>query len=542
MKRKYCAFAILLLGILLSTMVLTTPVPNMESDSSFNTKYALEYIAEISEEEHSVYDVYGHLSVKQYLKGKLEEFIGAENVTEMTYFSDEFDTEEPLPYDVTNLLGVIPGKSETGILIVAHYDSRHQIGRSGELGNSYGAADDGYGIATLLEIARLYGDKELENTIYILMTDAEETGLYGAAKAAEEPFMDNVGFVINMEARGVKGAAYMFETSTNNDKVIDFYKNADMPVSYSLATAVYTVMPNSTDFTEFLAEGKNGVNFAVLDGLYYYHTPLDNFTNVNPSSIAHYGAQIIPLVEEFSMNSEYSDVDYFDAEKDQIFFNVFSGVFVSYGETAGTVFHMLLFILVIGAFVLMFLQKKVSLKKLGVSVGLIVALIIGVVLLGYVVGSIVASISRVPFNVTYVRTKIGGLPSLLTLVLVAGGLTYLYLQYTTKEGIRTSLLLVGVFINALLALVTGFALSGSSFLFLIPGVSAVILLALQTWCTKPYVKRVILSVVLIINLLVILPLLYSLYLALTVGGLLALSVILLFYLFALTPIFIELYE
>lgn len=542
MKRKIIAVGIVLFGILLSSFVLTTPIPNTEDDTMFNTKYALDHIAEISEVEHSVYDPEGHEFVKLYLKTQLEEFLGAEHVTETVYTSDMFDTDEPLEYDVTNLLGVIPGTSDTAIMIVAHYDSRGHIGRTGELGNSYGAADDGYGIATMLEIARLFKDKNLENTIYLLMTDAEETGLYGASKAAQEPFMDDVGFVINIEARGVKGPAYMFETSVDNEKVLDFYQNADYPVSYSLATAVYTVMPNSTDFTEFLAEGKNGINFAVLDGLFYYHTPHDNYTNVNPSSIAHYGTQIIPLVEEFSMNEEYSDVNYFDADGNQIFFTVFPNVFVSYSEMVGTILHIIVVLATIGGFVLLFKKNDVSIKKVVTSYTIAFIVIVAVVLLGYFVSNIVASISRVPFNVTYIRTTIGGLPSLLTLVLVAITTWYFYQKYTTKNGLRSSLVIVGVSINALLALLTGFALSGASFLFLIPTATGLILLGLDLWCKKKLVKMIVLSVMMVLNLMIVLPILYSLYLALTVGGLLALGVILVFYLFILIPVFQELYE
>lgn len=542
MKRKIMAVIILVFGLLMSAFVLITPIPNTEDDSRFNTKYALDHIAEISEIEHSVYDLEGHEQVKLYLKEQLEEYLGAENVTETLYTRDLFDTDEPLEYDVTNLMGVIPGKSDTAIMIVAHYDSRGHIGRTGELGNSYGAADDGYGIATMLEIARIFKDKNLENTIYLLMTDAEETGLYGASKAAEEPFMDNVGFVINIEARGVKGPAYMFETSVDNDKVLDFYKNAEYPVSYSLATAVYTVMPNSTDFTEFLAEGKNGINFAVLNGLFYYHTPHDNYTNVNPSSIAHYGTQIIPLVEEFSMNEEYNDVNYFDANGNQIFFTVFPNVFISYSELTGTILHILVVLASIALFVILLKKDTITVKKIAVSLATLFGTIVAAVLIGFIVSKIVAFISRVPFNVTYVRTSIGGVPSFVTLVLVAVIIGFMYMKHTTKDGLRSSLILSGVLINALLALLTGFALSGASFLFLIPALTGVIVLALQLGCRIPQVKRIVLSILLVANIIVVLPILYSLYLALTVGGLLALSVILVFYLFVLVPVFTEIYE
>ncbi len=81
---------------------------------------------------------------------------------------------------------------------MAHYDSRGHVGRDGELGGSYGAADDGYGIATLLEIARIYGGEHFTNTIYIMATDGEETGLYGAMMASTESFVTHIGFVINI--------------------------------------------------------------------------------------------------------------------------------------------------------------------------------------------------------------------------------------------------------------------------------------------------------------------------------------------------------
>lgn len=535
-KSKLMTLCVFLLSLLVSLFVLYTPVPNSEDDSMFNTKLAMEHIAEISKEPHSVFDPVAHENVRLYLKETVSEYVGAENVFEYHYDASLFEDSDgnPIEYDIDNLLAVIPGQSDTAILIVAHYDSRGHIGRSGELGNSYGAADDGYGLAVMLEIARLYGDQELENTIYLLFTDGEETGLFGANKAAEEDFMDHVGFVINIEARGVQGPAYMFETSVDNNKVIDFYKNAELPVTYSLATAVYTVMPNSTDFTEFLAIGKQGVNFAVLDGLFNYHTPFDNYTEINPSSIEHYGRQIIPLVEEFVMNEEYSDVNYFVSDGDQIFFTVLPGVLVAYGETFGTVLHFIFFIGILGFMVFSVLKKETSVKHLLKALGYTFGFIVLGALLGNIVGRIVAFLSKVPFNMTYVRTTIGGLPSFVTLLVVALGAFYLYRKYTEKEQ-RVAIVLVGGFINLLFALLTGFALSGASFLFLIPGFSAVVLVFLMTICSKKTVQKVLVSILIFINIIIIIPIVYSLYLALTVGGLMALAPILIFYLFLLVP-------
>ena len=52
-------------------------------------------------------------------------------------------------------------------------------------------------------------------------------GLLGAKEEMNNNFSlyDNVEYVVNIEARGIKGPALMFETSSNNKKVIDLYKN-----------------------------------------------------------------------------------------------------------------------------------------------------------------------------------------------------------------------------------------------------------------------------------------------------------------------------
>lgn len=539
-KTKLITIIVFLVGLILSIFVLYTPAPNTVDESSFNTKLAIEYIAEISQEEHSVFDPENHENVRLYLKDKLEEFVGTENVYEYHYDRSEFEDE--IEYDIDNLLAIIPGKSDTGIMIVAHYDSRGHIGRDGELGNSFGAADDGYGLATMLEIARLYGGKDLENSIYILMTDGEETGLYGAGKAAQEPFMDNVGFVINIEARGVRGPAYMFETSTNNDKVLDFYKETNLPFSYSIATAVYTVMPNSTDFTKFLAVDKNGVNFAVLNGLEYYHTPHDNLTNINASSIQHYGEQIIPLVDEFAMNSEYNDVDYFDGESNQIFFNLFPNVFISYNEVFGSILHIVLLVITIAFTVLYYIKKRTDIKKIGVAAGLFTSSIVASIIVGYIISNVIAFLSKVPFNLTYVRSSFGDIPALFTLVGLAIVSGWFYKTKTTDDGIRDSIIIVGAITNLLFAVLVGFTLSGASFLFLIPGLSSLILIILRMYCRIPLVKRIVMGVIMVINLLILVPLLFSLYVALTVGGLLALAMILMFYLVSMIPVFFEQYN
>ncbi len=541
MKKKNLAVVSIIsfVSLVLSLFVLYTPQP-VSGDSGFSAVRAASYISEISRDPHALSDDEAHAEVHDYLKGKLEEFVGVANVQEMNYTAEEVGDD--CDYPISNLLATIPGTSETGIMLVAHYDSRGHIGRAGELGRSYGAADDGYGLATLLEIARLYGNRTLSNSIYILMTDGEEVGLYGARMAAQETaLMEKVGFVINVEARGVQGAAYMFETSVHNDKIIDFYKNAQMPVSYSLATAVYTVMPNYTDFTEFLAIGKQGINFAVLDGLYYYHTPFDNYTNINLSSIQHYGEQIVPLVEEFVTDAQYADVNYFVGNQDQVFFNLLPGVFVAYPETLAVIMNIVVLVLFIGLIVFLVIKKQLRLLGFLKQFGFLIGAIVSSVVVGLFASKLMAFFGKVPWSVTYVRMQGTELPTLLIMLGALIGFGFLVRKFLKTKEDKVGMMLAGIGFNLVLATATGFILSGASFLFFIPALFGVVSLILDTFVKNKIVKHVAFSQNLIWNTLILVPILFSLFLALTVGGLLALLLILTLFASVMIPsIFLQL--
>ncbi len=534
-KNLKIALSVLVFSLILSMFVLYTPTPISKDSDVFSAAQATEHIEVISREPHSVFDPVAHETVRLYIKAQLEDYLGAINVSELNYTSDEVG--DSTPYDIHNILAVIPGDSETGILLMAHYDSRGHVGRDGELGRSYGAADDGYGIATLLEIARIYGGEHLTNTIYIMATDGEETGLYGAMMAATEPFVDHIGFVINIEARGNEGPAYMFETSTNNETIIDFYKNANLPVSYSLATAVYTVMPNSTDFTEFLAVDKQGINFAVLDDLYYYHTPNDNYENINLSSIQHYGSQIVPLVDEFVHSNIYSDVNHFVGNQDQIFFTILPNVFVAYRESTMQVLHFVFLALLIGITAFLVVNKETKLVSIAKYLGITFGLIAIFAVIGLYLAKLIAFLGHVPFSITYVRMQNTELITLGILLLTVAVLAFLYKKYIKTDENKKAFMISGITINLLFALLTGFVLSGASFLFFIPAMFGIISLYVLTFVKQKFVIYLALSQNILWNILLIVPILYSLYLAITIGGLLAFMVILVINMTAVIPYF-----
>ncbi len=518
-KNKKSFIIVFGIVLVLSMFVLRTPKPSNETNK-FSSIRASEYIKEISKEPHSYYDRDELERVRIYLEDTLIDYLGASNVETTHYDINQMKAVIPsekhssILYPIANVLAKIPGTNPEGILLVAHYDSRGHVGRAGELGRSYGAMDDGYGVSALLELAYIFKDLNPTNTIYFLFTDAEEVGLLGAYMAASDSnVMDNVRFVINLESRGRYGPTYMFETSKNNAKVIDLYKNANFPITYSMATAVYSVMPNSTDFTPFLSTGTPGLNFATLAGLDNYHSPLDTYEHINQSSIEHMGVQVEPIVREFVSDAKYISDDYFKASNDKVFFTLFAHVMVSYSQTVAVILVILSLVLLVTLIVYKSMKKELTLEivKKDLPKALLLTLIL--VVSGYVFSNIVAFLGKVPFKITYSRVSGADYPTLVFMIAVA-----LILAKKTNKGNKDNILLIGITINTLLGLLTTFVLPGASFLFTITSLVGLAVMAINMFVNNKLAKKVLLPISYALLMFIIIPLLWSFYMALTVGG------------------------
>lgn len=521
---KKIAIISLVISLVLSLFVLYTPkIVSSDDLSKFSSVRASAHIAEISKKPHSYYNQVELEEVRVYIEDTLEEYLGKTNVRRDLYDVNSMKTilNEDLKYPVVNIMGKLQGESDLGILLVSHYDSRGHIGRFGELGQSYGAMDDGYGVSTMLELAFIFKELNPKNSIYFLFTDAEEVGLYGAKLAAQDKnVMDDVKFVMNLESRGQYGPSYMFETSNNNKKVIDLYKHAKFPVTYSMATAVYSVMPNFTDFTPFMEQNIPGMNFANLAGLDYYHSPLDSYEKISMTTIQHMGSQVEPIIREFISNSKYVEDNYFTSSNDQVFFTLFPNVFVSYTNTAAII---ILILLIISFALLTVLKVKDNTLKLEVvKVNLPKSLLLSVIILisSYLFSNIIAFLGKVPFSLFYVRVT-----GIEIFVLIFMLLVILILVKCIKKTNENNIIYIGLTINLFLSIITTIFLPGASFLFTISTIVGIIILVSDYFNNK-LLKHGLLIISYLIILLIIVPLLYSFYMALTVGGLVILVLLL----------------
>ncbi len=191
---------------------------------------------------------------------------------------------------VQNLAARLPGQAEgPAVMLMAHYDS---------VGAGPGAADNTSGVVTLLEIARiLQAEGPRRNPVIFLFPDGEEVGLMGAqAFAGRHPWAQDLGVVINLEARGTGGASLLFETSEDNAWLIDAVASSvPHPSANSLSYEVYKALPNDTDLTVFKTAGDAGLNFAFIDRAVHYHTPLDALDNLDPASVQHQGESTLAV-------------------------------------------------------------------------------------------------------------------------------------------------------------------------------------------------------------------------------------------------------
>ena len=394
---------------LLAYGVWTLPSPKAADYEGFSSARVVEDIAVLSKEHHSVAHPEERAKVREYLVERLKG-LGADTVKIYGYDSLVGPKNRHVVYtfDADNILAEFAPEnvsdSTAYLMFVAHYDSRYsQPMPKQDTVWSYGAADDGYGVGVTLEaVAQLLKQRAgWKQGVKVLFTDAEEVGMYGMTAQWENnrEVFDNVGLMINIEARGPWGPALLFETCPGSEKIMDLYADASKyHYTYSLTTVVYTFMPNFTDFT-IVKDDIPGMNFSTITDVNHYHTDKDNFSNISEKSIQHYGEQILPIAQEYIMNGKYADKDYFRAKKDTVNFTVpLLGLF-NFSKTVYKIINVAVFLL----FLLVFGLESVRgrLKSAGgvfkVS-AIILGSAIGTLLVGELVAYVCAAISGAKFN------------------------------------------------------------------------------------------------------------------------------------------------
>ena len=197
--------------------------------------------------------------------------------------------------EVENVAARLEGeRAGKAVLLLTHYDS---------VPAGPGAADDGAGVAALLEVARaLREGPRPPRPVIFLADDGEEGGLLGAAAfLGEHPWAREVGAVVNLEARGTSGPSLMFETGEGDRWLARRLARAlRRPVTSSLFASVYRLLPSDTDLSVFLPGRLPALNFAFIGEASRYHTPLDDLAHLDPRSLQHQGENALAMVRSLA--------------------------------------------------------------------------------------------------------------------------------------------------------------------------------------------------------------------------------------------------
>ncbi len=295
----------LAVALLIGVWALQDPAPREAGAPAvdFSTARAMADVRAIAARPHPVGSA-DHSRVQQYLFGRMAQLglnpalqagaLSPEAINRLTRWGGN---PEAAGNQAVNIVGVLPGRdpNAAAVLIMAHYDSAWE---------SPGAADDGAGVAAILEAVRAIKARgPVDRSLVVLLTDAEELNLDGARIFfSEHPLRDRIGAVVNLEARGGGGRAFMFETGRGNAETVRLYSRAARHAdggasSSSLAVFVYETMPNGTDFTISKNRGIGGVNFAFIGRPSQYHSTTSTPDVLDQGSVQHIGSQALEATD-----------------------------------------------------------------------------------------------------------------------------------------------------------------------------------------------------------------------------------------------------
>ncbi|MDF2639634.1 MAG: peptidase [Novosphingobium lindaniclasticum] len=320
MKSTRLLIVSLMLGLALAVLGTTPPRPASADapQDEFSAERAMVDVERIARAPHPSGSA-EHAALRGYLMQRLSELGLTVRIQQGAFPPDARSelnrrngkSEEHVP--LTNVLGLLRGTESNlpAAALMAHYDS---------VPGSPAAGDDGAGVASILETLRALSlDRERKRDVLVILTDGEESGLLGARMFfAQAQEARRIGAIINLETRGGGGKANLFQTSALNGDVARLWAStAPHPAGTSLATFIYSILPNDTDLTVALPHGYPAWNFAFIGRPGLYHSPLATAANLDRGSLQQMGEQTLGLARALTRITDLPrrapDIVFFDA-------------------------------------------------------------------------------------------------------------------------------------------------------------------------------------------------------------------------------------
>jgi hypothetical protein len=295
-----------------------------------------------------------------------------------------------LAYTVRNVLVRIPGRDSAALLLSAHYDT--PVG-------SKGAADDGVAVASLVEIARaLAAAPPLAHTVIININDGEEQGLLGSHAFTTHPWAHDVRAFVNLESAGPHGKAILFQAGPGNEWLTRAYAAA-VPYPYGTVVAqdIFQsgMIPSDTDFRVYRDIGLwRGLDIALYQGGWAYHTQRDRTWNVTPGTLQHMGANALALARALASGALPGNV----SSERAVYYDGLGAFMLSYSaHTAyGLAAGALLFALVV--LVICVARGRVHVREVATAFACVVASIAAAIVAALLLAAVMAYLLRRPMS------------------------------------------------------------------------------------------------------------------------------------------------
>lgn len=277
-------------GAIYLTVALISPPMSLPVDApatEFSAGRAMQDLEIIAREPRPMGVFQAHADVRDYLLGEIRE-LDLEPHVQRTFGVRPVSPGWTIGGAVENVLVRLPGTDPEGaILLIAHYDSTP---------GGPGAADNGAGVVTILEVLRsLRASPPLRQDVVFLFTDGHEPGIIGThAFTAQHPWFDTIKLVINID--GVTGGPpVLAHNEQGNDPWIPVLaRTAGRPAYISLPTHLFPAGEN--DLIPFRQAGVTGVSFGLAASVQETHTALDRPEIVKPGTVQQNGNHILALV------------------------------------------------------------------------------------------------------------------------------------------------------------------------------------------------------------------------------------------------------
>lgn len=181
-------------------------------------------------------------------------------------------------YPTQNVVGFIPGETDTFVVFTAHFD------HLGELGSTYypGANDNASGVAMMLDLSKTLAKQKPHYSIGFLFFTGEEAGLVGSSYFVAFPLipLNKIRFLLNLDVIGSGEDGITVVNGSVFQKEFDLLKNINTEKDYVPVVKIRGASDNSDhapfshkDVKSFFvyAQGKTGP----------YHHPFDQPENLS---------------------------------------------------------------------------------------------------------------------------------------------------------------------------------------------------------------------------------------------------------------------